>query len=116
MRDELNAAAVPGLDAPGTAEAVSSAEDHHLPPPTAPDGPVPAYLGGTIVDASYMGVSTQYIVQTSSGSRVMVYEQNMERTTRERLWARGDQVHLTWSPDNTFVVEAPDAPAAESVA
>ena len=30
-----------------------------------------------IVDASYLGVSTQYLVETSSGSRVMVYEQNI---------------------------------------
>ena len=40
----------------------------------------------------------------------MVYEQNIERTTKEELWSRGDQVHLTWSPDHTFVVEA-GAPA-----
>jgi spermidine/putrescine transport system ATP-binding protein len=86
---------------------------HHEEDPT-PDGH--NHLGGTVVDASYMGVSTQYLVETSSGSRVTVYEQNIERTTREELWARGDQVHLTWAPDNTFVVEASDAPAAEPAA
>jgi spermidine/putrescine transport system ATP-binding protein len=86
---------------------------HHDDEPT-PDGH--NHLGGMIVDASYMGVSTQYLVETSSGSRVMVYEQNMQRTTRDQLWARGDQVHLTWSPDNTFVVEAADQPVAEPVA
>jgi spermidine/putrescine transport system ATP-binding protein len=64
------------------------------------------HLDGTVVDASYLGVSTQYIVETRGGPRVMVYEQNIERTTREELWARGDAVHLTWSPDHTFVVEA----------
>ena len=53
-----------------------------------------------------MGVSTQYIVETRRGTRVMVYEQNIERTTKAELWARGDEVHLTWSPDHTFVVEA----------
>jgi hypothetical protein len=36
----------------------------------------------------------------------MVYEQNRERATASELWARGDKVHLTWSPDHTFVVEA----------
>ena len=41
----------------------------------------------------------------------MVYEQNIERTTKEELWSRGDQVHLTWIPDHTFVVEA-GAPVA----
>ena len=68
---------------------------------------------GVVADASYMGVSTQYIVETHSGSRVVVYEQNRERTTKDELWARGDQVHLTWSPDHTFVVDASGAPAVE---
>jgi len=36
----------------------------------------------------------------------MVYEQNIERTTKDELWNRGDQVHLTWIPEHTFVVEA----------
>jgi hypothetical protein len=36
----------------------------------------------------------------------MVYEQNIERTTRAELWARGDEVRITWSPDHSFVVEA----------
>ena len=77
--------------------------------------PTPAghnHLDGTVVDTSYLGVSTQYIVETHSGARVMVYEQNIERTTREELWARGDAVHLTWSPDHTFVVETGASPVA----
>lgn len=63
-------------------------------------------LGGVVVDASYMGVSTQYIVETRGGTRVMVYEQNISRTTKDELWARGDEVHVTWLPEHTFVVEA----------
>jgi spermidine/putrescine transport system ATP-binding protein len=80
------------------------------------DDPTPAghnHLAGTVADASYMGVSTQYIVETTSGARVMVYEQNITRTTKEELWARGDQVHLTWAPDHTFVVETPAEAGAE---
>jgi len=79
--------------------------------------PTPAghnHLDGTVVDASYIGVSTQYIVETRGGARVMVYEQNITRTTKAELWARGDKVHLTWSPDHTFVVEASGAPADET--
>jgi spermidine/putrescine transport system ATP-binding protein len=64
------------------------------------------HLEGVVADASYMGVSTSYIVETRGGTRVMVYEQNIERTTRDELWNRGDQVHLTWIPEHTFVVEA----------
>ncbi|HSL98083.1 MAG TPA: ABC transporter ATP-binding protein [Candidatus Deferrimicrobiaceae bacterium] len=60
---------------------------------------------GVIVDASYMGVSTQYIVALRDGSRVTVYEQNVERATKAELWARGEEVVMAWSPDHCFVVE-----------
>jgi spermidine/putrescine transport system ATP-binding protein len=74
-----------------------------------PSDPAPAghnQLSGTVADASYIGVSTQYIVETRGGARVTVYEQNIERATRAELWSRGDEVTLTWSPDHSFVVEA----------
>jgi len=61
-------------------------------------------LQGTIVDASYIGVSTQYIVEARGGARLTVYEQNVERATRAELWAPGEEVQLTWSPDHSFVV------------
>ncbi|HET7829744.1 MAG TPA: ABC transporter ATP-binding protein, partial [Candidatus Limnocylindrales bacterium] len=73
-------------------------------------------LEGVVADASYLGVSTQYIVETRGGARVMVYEQNIERTTKEELWSRGDQVHLSWIPDHTFVVEAAAAGAIDPAA
>jgi len=69
-------------------------------------------LAGTVRDASYMGVSTQYQVETAGGRRVTVYEQNVERATRSELWAPGEAVQLTWSPDHTFVISS--APAAEA--
>ena len=62
-------------------------------------------LTGVIRDASYLGVSTQYQVE-SRGGTLTVYEQNVERATRSELWARGDQVQITWSPDHSFVVPA----------
>jgi spermidine/putrescine transport system ATP-binding protein len=67
---------------------------------------------GTIVDASYLGVSTQYIVALRDGSRVTVYEQNVERATKAELWARGEEVVMAWSPDHCFVVEENGAPEA----
>ena len=70
-------------------------------------------LDGTIVDASYLGVSTQYQVEARSGT-LTVYEQNVERATRAELWARGDQVQLTWSPDHSFVVPNEDGSSKES--
>jgi spermidine/putrescine transport system ATP-binding protein len=62
-------------------------------------------LTGIVRDASYLGVSTQYQVE-SRGGTLTVYEQNVERATRAELWARGDQVQMTWSPDHSFVVPA----------
>ena len=61
-------------------------------------------MSGVISDASYLGVSTQYQVQARGGARVTVYEQNVERATKSELWARGESVQLSWSPDHTFVV------------
>jgi spermidine/putrescine transport system ATP-binding protein len=62
-------------------------------------------LTGIVRDASYLGVSTQYQVE-SRGGLLTVYEQNVERATRAELWARGDEVQMTWSPDHSFVVPA----------
>ena len=60
---------------------------------------------GTVTHASYLGVSTQYIVTLSDGHRVTVFEQNVERATKSELWNAGEQVVLAWSPDHCFVVE-----------
>jgi len=77
-------------------------------------------LAGVVRDASYLGVSTQYVV-ASRGGTLTVYEQNVERATRAELWARGDEVQLTWSPDHSFVVpeggeEDADTPEAAEAA
>jgi spermidine/putrescine transport system ATP-binding protein len=68
-------------------------------------------LTGVVRDASYLGVSTQYQVEARGGARLTVYEQNMERATRAELWAPGEEVVLTWSPDHSFVVADPTASA-----
>ena len=73
-----------------------------------PDGQ--NHLLGTIRDASYLGVSTSYIVETKGGGTVTVYEQNVERATRAELWTPGEEVQMTWSPDHTFAVEAGGPP------
>ena len=64
-------------------------------------------LTGAVRAASYLGVSTQYEVQ-SGGDRLTVYEQNTERANRADHWTRGDAVQLTWSPDHSFVVPPDD--------
>ncbi|HSS35297.1 MAG TPA: ABC transporter ATP-binding protein [Patescibacteria group bacterium] len=65
-------------------------------------------LLGTIRDASYLGVSTSYIVETRAGARLTVYEQNVERATRSELWAAGEEVRLSWQPEHTFVLRSPE--------
>jgi spermidine/putrescine transport system ATP-binding protein len=80
-----------------------------------PDAELPTghnRLEGTIADASYLGVSTQYQVEARGGARLTVYEQNVERATRSELWAPGEQVVMTWSPDHSFIVtETPSVTA-----
>ncbi|HET9347381.1 MAG TPA: ABC transporter ATP-binding protein [Candidatus Limnocylindrales bacterium] len=68
-------------------------------------------LQGTVVDASYLGVSTSYLVEARTGARLTVYEQNVERTVHGSLHRPGDSVRLSWSPDHTFVVAADPVPA-----
>jgi spermidine/putrescine transport system ATP-binding protein len=58
-------------------------------------------LAGTVKEQAYIGVSTQYIVETAAGT-VTVYVQNTDPGAHA---ARpGDRVTLSWSPDATFVV------------
>ncbi len=70
-------------------------------------------LAGTVRDASYLGVSTQYVVETRGGGRLSVYEQNVVRTLHGSLYRPGDEVRLAWSPDHSFAV-APTAGGTES--
>lgn len=75
---------------------------------TEPDKEIPAgmnRMSGTIAHASYLGVSTQYIVQLADGHRVTVFEQNVERATKAELWTTGEAVTLSWQPDHSFIVE-----------
>ncbi|MDQ2966367.1 MAG: TOBE domain-containing protein, partial [Chloroflexota bacterium] len=77
------------------------------------DGEVPAasnQLAGTVRDASYLGVSTQYIVETRDGELITVYEQNVERTVHGSLHRPGEEVRLSWSPDHTFAVRPEPGP------
>ena len=70
-------------------------------------------LSGVVRDASYVGVSTQYIVETRSGKRISVYEQNVERTSHGSLHRPGDEVRLSWSPSHSFVVHDASPPRAD---
>jgi spermidine/putrescine transport system ATP-binding protein len=66
-------------------------------------GGEPNALAGTVTESAYIGVSTQYIVDTPAGA-VTVYVQN-DRPGANGV-SPGDQLTLGWSPECTFVVEA----------
>ncbi len=59
---------------------------------------------GTVLDASYIGVSTQYLVETRDGHRMTAYSQNLETAGAAEAIATGEKVRLTWQPRHTFVV------------
>ena len=61
-------------------------------------------LEGTVLDASYVGVHTQYLVETQAGTHVTVYAQNLETSGAREGLAGGQRVYLTWKPQHTFVI------------
>ncbi|NLU69718.1 ABC transporter ATP-binding protein [Streptomyces sp. HNM0574] len=72
----------------------------------ADDASVPAgrnRLNGRIRDASYLGVSLQYVVDSPACPGLLVYEQNVERDTR---LTPGSDVVLHWQPAHTFALDA----------
>ena len=73
-------------------------------------------LVGRVVDASYLGASTSYIIESGAGERLTVFEQNVERTSHGSLHRQGEVVHLAWSPDHTFAVGRDGAASAQSSA
>jgi spermidine/putrescine transport system ATP-binding protein len=54
---------------------------------------------GRVTDVSYMGVSTQYLVDMPWGQEFIVFEQNAVVGDRSDV---GDEVILHWSPSHTF--------------
>ncbi|MHB8959634.1 MAG: ABC transporter ATP-binding protein [Candidatus Limnocylindrales bacterium] len=61
-------------------------------------------LDGIVRHASYIGVSTQYIVELGDERQLTVFEQNVERATKAELWSPGEEVALTWLPEHSFAV------------
>jgi spermidine/putrescine transport system ATP-binding protein len=62
---------------------------------------------GRLRISTYVGVSSQYEVETPAGGIITVYEQNLGGPGR---WAPqpGEEVLLAWHPEHTFVVEPED--------
>ncbi|WP_392542556.1 ABC transporter ATP-binding protein [Oryzobacter telluris] len=67
----------------------------------------------TVVDVSFTGVATQYLVTTESGATWAVYEQNLD--VQPHSTRPGDVVWLGWDPAHAFAVD-PDEEAAREAA
>jgi spermidine/putrescine transport system ATP-binding protein len=71
-------------------------------------------VDGTVLDASYLGVSTQYLVETRDGHRMTAYAQNLETAGVAEALADGQKVRLTWQPRHTFVIAGPAGSATHA--
>ncbi|MDP9220484.1 MAG: TOBE domain-containing protein, partial [Actinomycetota bacterium] len=61
---------------------------------------------GTIVDSSYVGVSTQYLVRMPWDQELTVFSQNDGTADPLRP---GDAVELRWQPRHTFCLDGSGA-------
>ena len=59
-------------------------------------------LTGVVVDASFTGLATNYLVRLSWGQEIMVVQQN----DGSRSAASGAQVTLGWAPEHAFALNA----------
>jgi len=77
------------------------------------DVPGAAFTGGTVVDTSFIGVSTQYVIRTAWGEEIAAFEQN---TGARAVLAPGTAVDFSWRPEFAFLLDADqDASAGISV-
>ena len=60
-------------------------------------------LRGTVVVASFLGVSIQYVIRAAGGEELTVFAQNLDGAEPESL-GPGREVQLSWDPQHTFVV------------
>ena len=64
--------------------------------------------GGVVVDASFTGTSTQYLVQMPWGQKLTVFVQN----TGARIVPVGSSVTLSWRPEHVFGLDGREDPGA----
>ena len=84
-------------------------EDRRSSRPEATPRPGTNVLRGTVIVASFLGVSIQYLVRTAGGEELTVIAQNADGAGAD-AFAVGREVQLAWKPTHTFVVakESPD--------
>lgn len=69
------------------------------------DGPQENAVRGRIVEGSYLGVSTHWIVRTADGAQLTVVSQNVTAGD-PHAGTLGQEVDVVWAPEHTFAVDA----------
>jgi spermidine/putrescine transport system ATP-binding protein len=62
-------------------------------------------LSGTVTERAYIGVSTQYVIDTTAGA-ITVYVQNVHEA--DGAAEPGRSLTVSWEPASTFVLEPPE--------
>jgi spermidine/putrescine transport system ATP-binding protein len=63
-------------------------------------------LAGVVKERAYIGVSTQYVVETANGEMTVVVLNDRPGTVPHDA---GERVMLSWDPEATFVVDSTEA-------
>jgi spermidine/putrescine transport system ATP-binding protein len=71
-----------------------------------PDGGETNRLEGVVKERAYIGVSTQYVVETRNGDITVVVLNDRPGTVPHDA---GDRLTLSWDPEATFVVDSTEA-------
>jgi spermidine/putrescine transport system ATP-binding protein len=67
------------------------------------DAPGNHMTGAVIVDSSFIGVSTQYVVKMPWGQEMLAFEQN---TGARGILGPGTKVDVSWRPEYAFLLDA----------
>jgi spermidine/putrescine transport system ATP-binding protein len=65
-------------------------------------------IQGTVKESAYIGVSTQYVVETANADMAVVVLNDQPGNAAH---APGDRLTLSWDPESTFVVDMTEEPA-----
>src|SRR5262249_41145395 len=68
------------------------------------NGAAASVLPGRVAEVVYLGTSTNYTVTTTTGTDVVVFDQNA--SSAEDVAHRGDPVYLSWNPVHSYVIGA----------
>jgi spermidine/putrescine transport system ATP-binding protein len=75
-------------------------------PPDAGDAAPPLNaLEASVLDFSYVGVSTQYSVRRDDGVELTAYAQNLDISGVGEQFSPGERIRLSWKPQHSFVIE-----------